>query len=276
MAESADSVAIGTGAIAQDGAAVAIGLGNQASGNGSVAIGDPNFATGEGAVAVGKDNMATGNGAIALGDTSSAVGLSAIAAGQRANASANNAIALGNAAVASAAGSVAIGPGAEASRADQMALGGARSTYTLRGINSEASRLAQQGALRLVTADGLGNLGTAAFDFGQLDRLNQRVGVMEDRITAFAAQLAQTNNNMQQAERRANAGIAAAMALGGTVMPADMKVSVSFNLATFRGQQGFSGAAVARVSDHVWLSGGVAGSTQRGSTGGRVGVTFGW
>ena len=33
---------------------------------------------------------------------------------------------------------------------------------------------------------------------------------------------------------------------------------------------------VARVTDNVWASGGFAGSTVKGSTGGRVGVTFGW
>ena len=66
------------------------------------------------------------------------------------------------------------------------------------------------------------------------------------------------------------------MALGGTLLPPDTTFSVSFNLATYRGQQGFSGAAVARVTDQVWVSGGFAGSTVKGSTGGRVGVTFGW
>lgn len=76
--------------------------------------------------------------------------------------------------------------------------------------------------------------------------------------------------------RQANGGVAAALALGGTVMPPDNNVAVSFNLATYRGEQGFSGSVVARVTDHVWVSGGFAESTVRGSTGGRAGVTFGW
>ena len=66
------------------------------------------------------------------------------------------------------------------------------------------------------------------------------------------------------------------MALGGTLIPPNAEFAVSFNLATYRGEQGFSGSAVARVTDNVWISGGVAGSTVQGSTGGRVGVTFGW
>ena len=66
------------------------------------------------------------------------------------------------------------------------------------------------------------------------------------------------------------------MALGGTMLLPDTSVSVSFNLATYRGEQGFSGAVVARVKENVWISGGIGGSTVKRSTGGRVGVSFGW
>ena len=41
----------------------------------------------------------------------------------------------------------------------------------------------------------------------------------------------------------------------------DTSVSVSFNLATYRGEQGFSGSVVARVRENVWISGGIGGST---------------
>ncbi len=59
-------------------------------------------------------------------------------------------------------------------------------------------------------------------------------------------------------------------------MQADAKFAVSFNLATYRGQQGFSGSAVVKASDHVFFNAAVAGSTVKGSSGGRVGVTFAW
>jgi trimeric autotransporter adhesin len=59
-------------------------------------------------------------------------------------------------------------------------------------------------------------------------------------------------------------------------MPADMNVAISFNLATYRGQQGFSGSVVARVSPHVWFNAGAATGTVRGSTGDRAGMTIGW
>ena len=267
-----------------------IGLGNQASGDGSVAIGDPNFATGEGAIAIGRDNIATGNAAIALGDTSSATGTSALAAGRQATANGNGAIAVGDVAQANAPKSVAIGAGAQAGHAnsvaigsqvqtvrdDQILLGATRSTYTLAGVSSNASRAAQQGAVRLVTADSLGNLATTDFDIGQFNALGTRVGAIEGQILTLSAGVDQLRSGLSLLQRQSNGGTAAAMALGGTVMPADLDFSLSFNLATYRGEQGFSAAAVAKVRETVWVSGGLAGSTVKGSTGGRVGVTFGW
>jgi hypothetical protein len=148
-------------------------------------------------------------------------------------------------------------------------LGNNVSTYTLAGLSSDASNAAQAGALRLVTTDMAGNLGTMDIDMSAIQGLGGRVGALGNQVAALGGALA------RQA-RQADGGIAAAMALGGTVMPPDTTFAVSFNLATYRGQQGFSGAIVARVSDHVWVSGGVAGSTVRGSTGGRAGITFGW
>jgi hypothetical protein len=81
---------------------------------------------------------------------------------------------------------------------------------------------------------------------------------------------------LERHARQANGGIATAMAMGGTMIVPDSNVSISFNLATYRGEQGFSGAAVVRLTPRVYVSGGVAGSTVKGSTGGRVGVAFGF
>jgi hypothetical protein len=244
-------VAIGAGAQAIDGQAVSIGAGNVASGNGAVAIGDPNIATGTGAVALGADNRAAGTGAVALGNASTAAGAGAVA--------------LGNGASASQAGSVALGAGASATRAGQVALGSSASTYTMAGLSSDASNAAQSGAVRLVTTDLAGNLGTTSLDVAELQSLGGRTATLEGQVAA-----------LDRGVRGANGGIAAAMALGGTVIPPGSTLALSFNLATYRGVQGFSVAAVARVSEAAWISGGIAGSTARGSTGGRVGVTFGW
>ncbi len=127
----------------------------------------------------------------------------------------------------------------------------------------------QSGAVSLVTSDLAGNLGTSTIDLTQLEGMGNRVGFLESRADALDRGLAQFSN-------QADGGIAAAMALGGTLLPPDSTMAVSFNLSTYRGQQGFSAAAVARVTDQIWVSGGIAGSTVKGSTGGRAGVTFGF
>jgi hypothetical protein len=96
------------------------------------------------------------------------------------------------------------------------------------------------------------------------------------RLTTLEAAQSSLSGRVETINRDANGGIAAAMALGGTVLPADSHFAISFDLATYRGQQGFAGSAVLKASDHVYLSAGVAGSTVKDSTGGRVGVTFAW
>ena len=66
------------------------------------------------------------------------------------------------------------------------------------------------------------------------------------------------------------------MAMGGTMIVPDSNVSLSLNASTYRGEQGFSGSFAARLAQRVYVSASVAGSTARDSTGGRVGVAFGF
>jgi hypothetical protein len=144
-----------------------------------------------------------------------------------------------------------------------------------------------------VTTDALGNLGVSNLDLVRLGGLDGRTTALEGRTTGLegrasalegrasalegrATALEQQTAVLRRQARAANGGIAAAMAMGGTIMPPDSTLAISFNLATYRGQQGFSGAIVSRVTDHIWASGGLAGSTIKGSTGGRLGMTFGW
>ena len=116
-----------------------------------------------------------------------------------------------------------------------------------------------------MTTDASGNLAASPLGPDTLTALDTRVARMENNLA-----------DLNRGLRRAYAGTAGAIAMGGTMIPADQHLAVSFNLATFRGQQGYSGAIVARVSQNVWVNAAAAGSTQRGSTGGRVGMTFGW
>jgi hypothetical protein len=185
----------------------------------------------------------------------SALTVATAAAGSATAAQATAGAAVANAAAAQATADTAM------TRSDSL---GASAATVLGGGSVYSSATARVSAPSYaIDGQSYNNVGAA---FAAVDG---RLGEIDARIDA----LSETSDRRF---RQANGGIAAALALGGTVMPPDSRVAVSFNLATYRGEQGFSGAVVARVTDHVWVSGGFAGSTVKGSTGGRAGVTFGW
>jgi trimeric autotransporter adhesin len=111
---------------------------------------------------------------------------------------------------------------------------------------------------------------------GRLTSLESVVGNAGGRLTALENSVTALNASNELYNRQANGGIAAAMAMGGTIIPADANGAISFNLSTYRGQQGFAGVIVQRLSDKVYANVGISGSTVKKSTGGRVGVTIGW
>ncbi len=262
LAEGDSSVAMGHNAVARNGQAVSIGAGNIADGNGAVAIGDPNIATGTGAVALGANNTASGTGAVALGNASTAIG--------------NGAVALGNGAVAEGDGAVAIGAGAIAEAPNQITLGTDQSRYRTPGIGSSASLAAQQGALSLVTTDAWGNLGTSTLDISVLETLPSSVAVLNQRTDALELRTSELEQAVAYNHRQSNGGIAAAMAMSGTMIVPDSTWSMSFNLSSFNGEQGFSTSVVGRLTDNIYLSGSVAGSTVKSTTGGRIGLAIGF
>jgi hypothetical protein len=98
---------------------------------------------------------------------------------------------------------------------------------------------------------------------------------VDDRLVQIDTRIDTLSASTDRRFRRANGGIAAAMAMGGTMIVPDSNVSINFNIATFRGEQGFSGVVSVRAAPRNYISGGFAGSTAKGSTGARVGVAFG-
>src|SRR5690606_19525539 len=105
---------------------------------------------------------------------------------------------------------------------------------------------------------------TLAVSDQQFLQLEGRVDALGGRVDALEFRLDEMNESTR-------GGIAASMALGGTMVVPDSALSVNFNLATYRGEQGFSGTVAARVAPRVYVSAGIAGSTAKKSTGGRVG-----
>ena len=186
---------------------------------------------------------------------------------------------MGYQAQASHSNATAVGANAATTAANQVALGGAGSSVKVGDI--DASTAAQQGPVYVMTVDANGTVGRQSSAIGTagiesitrqlvstLSVSDQQFTELEDRVDALSFRLEEMNEDTR-------AGIAAAMALGGTMVVPDSSVSINFNAATYRGEQGFSGTIAARVAPKVYVSAGVAGSTAKKSTGGRVGVAFG-
>ncbi|WP_157219829.1 hypothetical protein [Flavisphingomonas formosensis] len=108
-----------------------------------------------------------------------------------------------------------------------------------------------------------------------IEALDAQQGADIHNLQSDVSSLQSDVNGLHRDMRRANGGIAAAVALGGTMVVPDSVVSISFNLATFRGEQGFSGSIVGQIAPKVYVQAGIGGSTVRGTTTGRVGITFG-
>lgn len=216
-------------------------------------------ATGQDAVAGGHGAAASGNGATALGSGANAAG--------------DGSVALGRNASATQAGSVAIGTGARTSRAGQVALGSEQSTYTMAGIASSASRAAQSGATQFITTDAAGNLAASGYGPGNIAALEGRVDALGGRVGALESSV----GRLQREMRGAYQGTAIALALTGAVLPAGKTFAVSTSFGTYRGETGFGASGVARVSDNLFVSGGVGFSTSgQANVAGRGGLTLAW
>ena len=254
-----------------------MGLNSAASGQSAIAIGSGSMATGDSAVAVGVGADA-GERGTAAGLSASASGSQSVALGFLADASAQDSSAIGTGSTAAFAGSTAVGANAETTRANEVALGSAGSSVRVGDI--AASTAAQVGPVDVVTVDANGTLGRqqAASAQSVADTrvaMSHLAAISEAQFGALEDRLGDLSFRLDDVDRATRGGIAAAMAMGGMMVVPDSTVSINMNLATYRGEQGFAGGVVARVAPRVYVSGAVTGSTQKKSTGGRVGVAFG-
>jgi hypothetical protein len=137
-------------------------------------------------------------------------------------------------------------------------LGTSTNTYTAPGITSAASTAAQSGPLQVVTSDSKGNLAT------------ETPNNLVEGSSAFQTLQNQVNQNA--------GGVALAIALGGgpTILPDCKQLAVTANCGTFAGQTAFGASGVWRVSDNVFINGGMGAAILQGTVGGRAGVTVAW
>ena len=216
---------------------------------------------------------ATGQDALAGGHGASAAGAGATALGTGASAAGDGSIAVGRNASAAQADAVAIGAGARTTRAGQVALGTAQSSYTMAGLASAASRNAQSGPTQFVTTDAAGNLAAAGYGPASIAALDGRVDALDGRVGTLESSVGRLQRDM----RGAYQGTAIALALTGAVLPAGKAFAVSTSFGTYRGETGFGASGVARLTDNLFVSGGVGFSTSgQANVAGRGGLTLAW
>ncbi|MEM6827110.1 MAG: hypothetical protein AAF553_04130, partial [Pseudomonadota bacterium] len=246
--------------------------------NGGTAVGTNSRALATRGTSVGFGADA-GNFATSVGQAADASGSRSTAVGNLASATVADTTAVGSSASVTHARSTAVGFEAASTTTDQVTLGGTGSSVRIGDI--EASTQAQVGPVDVVTVDQNGTLGrqqvaTAASVDNVRVSMNALAAVSEAQFNALSGRVTGLEFRLEDVDQRARGGIAAAMALGGQMVVPESSVSLSFNASTFQGEQGFAGSVSARVAQRVYVSAGVAGSTASDSTGGRVGVAFGF
>jgi autotransporter adhesin len=133
--------------------------------------------------------------------------------------------------------STAIGAGARAERADKVVLGTRTNTYTLSGLNSAASRNAQSGPTRFVTADAQENLAASTFGPATIAALDNRV----DNLSRM----------VQDTRSEARQGIAAAIAMSAAMPSAAGRVSWTVNTGMFKNETAIGGSVAYRLG--TWM-----------------------
>lgn len=131
-----------------------------------------------------------GTGHIAIGAGAEAgVGLNGLeystAMGFLSKANNSLATALGAGATANFYASTALGVSTATTRDYQVMIGNGDNTYTLAGVNSQASKAAQTGTTYIVTTDGNGNLATSTFNLATLENLPSRVTQTEQILASL-------------------------------------------------------------------------------------------
>jgi hypothetical protein len=168
--------------------------------------------------------------------------------------------------------STALGAGATTTRVNQVMVGTASTTYTMAGVASDASKLAQGSPTHLVTSNGSGDL--AAYTFSELGLAS--VG----DVSNLQGQI----NNLARRDDKLAEGIAATVALAQPILRSGQHFGMTAGWGGYDSANavGFSAAGV--LADNLLrpgsgtlaLYGGIGVGTSEGEAAGRAGMSFGW
>jgi len=242
------------------------GLGATSSGVNSIAFGAHSSSTGVSSIAIGADSVASRDGAIALGGASQATGVNAIAIGTNARATgsvalgvntlaSNGGAALGDYSTATGADSAALGPKATATAANAVAIGSGSVANVANTVSVGAA-----GNERRIT--------NVAAGINQTDAVN--VSQLNDFGSRYDSQISRLNERVD----RTAGGVAMAMAMTGSSLPADKNVGTAVNVGTFGGRSAIAISQYLRVNRNLVVSGAVG--IQDNQASGRGGFMLAW
>ena len=173
----------------------------------------------------------------------------------------------------------ALGQGAAAVHTNSVALGANTTTTAANQVNVGG---------RTIGGVAAGVLATDAVNFGQLTSINSALTsesaarqaadlALDGRVDTLELVALDFGDDLRRVDRRASAGTATAIALGGNAFLPDKKFNLTGNMGLYRGAYAGAIQVGAMISPNAAVNAGVAkGFNRGGKVGARVGFTFGW
>lgn len=248
---------------------MAVGDAAVASGFHSTAVGGEAVASGRGAQAFGWQSSATGDLALAAGHQASASGTQATAIGKNAAASAANSTAVGFGATAAFANSTAIGTGAATTAANQITLGAAGTTVRFGGYSTAG----------VLVNDVNGIVSTNTTLIPQVAANTAAIGTLQGNVTTLQNNVT-TLFDLSEVNRRdirkANEGVAMALAMETPHLPAGTSMGVAGGIGYYQNRLAGTASFAARVGANASFSAGLGLGFDSGEIGARAGFSTAW
>lgn len=254
----------------------AIGTGTDAEGADSLAVGWNAFASANSSIAIGSSTESTAYGAIALGTGSEAAGVNSIAIGADAVATEDGQVVLasldlstsaqvGPVQVVTADGNGTLGLGAVASAADMQASRESISSLETLGTAHGFQIASLAGAFDNLAGDVNSLAGGLVGLLGDVNRLFEDVDSLFEETAVNRAAI-----------RRANEGVALALAMESPSLPPGTSFALSGGLGYFDNASAGSMAISARLAHNAAFSAGLGVGLKTGEVGARGGFQLAW
>lgn len=211
-----------------------------------------------GSISVGINPQSSGSNAIAMGTNSVATGANSTAIGPNSSATYKNSAAFGNK--------------AKATRANQQVFGTSSNTYTMPGLTSRRSKLAQGSPTRIVTSNANGDL--AAYTPAALGLAS----------TSDIVGLQSEIDKLGRRDRALTEGLASVASLAQPILLPGQTFAMRAGWGGYDDASAVSLTAAGLLARDLLHSGsgtliadaGIGVGTNEGEVAGRAGVTFGW